>query len=260
MRNPGPSVLFGGGSLPFNHGSIGLSSNNMSRYLRKGLGSAFDIDLLSYQFMYASFAPSKVYKLTTLRKQTKNQWAREEPSFVLLTLAMLAASSVCWGIAYEVPFSNPLSFLWLVAQSWIHYLLGGLILATSCWLFANRVLRVASQALPYSAVHSEVDWLYTWDVHCNGYTWLFWTLHVAQLLLAPFVLGESRVCTVLGNVLVMIAWVGYWHIVHLGYATLPFLKRANLLFAPAMATTALLLLLTVLNINAARFFLGFYIE
>lgn len=258
----GSGAFWGGGSLPFNHGSIQASSTHLAKYLRRaGTGiDTNDVEYLAYQFVYATLAPSKVYNLTTYRKHIKNQWARDEPSFALLLLGLLTGSSVAWGVAYSVPLSSPLSYAWLVAVSWLHFLLVGALVCTACWAVANRSLRSLAP-LPYSTSAAvEVEWAFAWDLHCNGFTTVFWALHVVQLLAAPVTLGPGWLCALLSNALHGVAIVGYCYVVHLGYAMLPFLRRPNVFLAPAAVAVVLLTLLTALGINVGRLLLGLYIE
>ncbi len=228
----------------------------MNAYWRKSL--TID-ESTAYQFVLATLQPAKVYRLTTLRKQTKNVWAREDASFVVLQLALLAGAAAAWGVAYEVSLREPLSFLWLVLHAWGQYLVGGALVATASWAVANKALRTS--ALPYSApVGTDADWAFAWDVHTNGFTTVFWLLYVAELLAAPLVLGESWMCTLTANALWACAITAYWYSAYLGWQTLPLVRRPNAFLAPAGAACVALLFATIFNVNVARLALGFYIE
>jgi hypothetical protein len=43
-----------------------------------------------------SFEPSRVYISFYYRKQTKNQWARDDPAFMVVVSAFVAVSLYCW--------------------------------------------------------------------------------------------------------------------------------------------------------------------
>lgn len=40
-----------------------------------------------------------VYKQTSYRKQTKNQWARDDPAFVIITCYLVAMAAIAYCIA-----------------------------------------------------------------------------------------------------------------------------------------------------------------
>ena len=45
--------------------------------------------------------PEKVYELTSYRKQTKNQWARDDPAFLVVLVGFLLTVCVAYGIAFQ---------------------------------------------------------------------------------------------------------------------------------------------------------------
>ena len=54
-----------------------------------------------------SFEPSKVYVSFYYRKQTKNQWARDDPAFMVVEAAFVAVSQTTkriflWGTSYSI--------------------------------------------------------------------------------------------------------------------------------------------------------------
>ena len=57
--------------------------------------------------------PGKVYELSSYRKRTKNQWARDDPAFAVLLVALIAFSTIAYGIAFEL--DGPLDYLALMS-------------------------------------------------------------------------------------------------------------------------------------------------
>ena len=64
---------------------------------------------------------------------------------------------------------------------------------------------------------ADVEWLYAFDIHCNGFFPLFALLFVAQFLLCPLLLRPSFVAAALADSLYCFAFSYYWYITFLGY-------------------------------------------
>ncbi len=67
-------------------------------------------------------------------------------------------------------------------------------------------------------VEQEVEWLYAFDIHCNGFFPMFVLLFVAQFFLAPLLLSPDFLATVLANTLYAAAFAYYHYITFLGYS------------------------------------------
>jgi hypothetical protein len=220
----GPSLVYGaqhapltsGGSLSgFGGGAAFLGGAHTSRYLRRAFSVAqWDLEATFYQLIYSCRAPARVYKLTQHRKQTKNQWARDDPAFVALLLAFLAVSAVGYGVAYEYP--SPLAYGWLVLQAWLHFALSGAALATASWAVANRHM-LAPVLLAHSAGEQEVEWLYAWDVHCNAFVPVLLACYVGQYALLPLLLRDGFLPALAANALYACAAAHYVYITFSGY-------------------------------------------
>ena len=195
-------------------GGGGAAHTWWSRYLRRAFSVAqWDLEYTFYQILYSFRSPAKVYKLTQHRKQTKNQWARDDPAFVCLIAAFLAVSSVAFGVAYEYP--SPLTHVYLIVQSWLCFVLSGGIIATGCWTAANKYMR-APALLPHS-VEQEVEWLYAWDVHCNSYVPILLLLYVGQYLALPLLMRDGALAVLAANALYAGAACHYVYITFSGY-------------------------------------------
>jgi UNC-50 family len=65
------------------------------------VGAQLDMESACEQMVtLLSLHPARVYKTAYYRKQTKNQWARDDPAFALLQAAFSAAAAVAYGMAF----------------------------------------------------------------------------------------------------------------------------------------------------------------
>ena len=297
MQSPGSLPVTNGLSRPAVYGAAfaplaaPLRSTMYSRFLRRSLSvSQMDLEFAVFQLLMACRSPARVYKLTQHRKQTKNQYARDDPAFAAVVGVLVSVCAVAYGVAYE--YTSPLAYGWLVLQAWLNFVGGGALIATACWAIANKYMR-ASMPLPHS-VEQEVEWLYAWDVHCNSYVPVLLLIFAAQLPLLPLLMRDGFLPALLGNTLYAAAAVHYIYITFSGYlsayammrqqyhnvscaqqrcittpflaillyhvyAVLPFLQRQNLFLAPIGVIAVLYLLLVILQVNVARIVLGLFV-
>eukprot|EP00877_Chromochloris_zofingiensis_P009945 jgi/Chrzof1/5203/Cz15g16070.t1 len=155
-----------------------------------------DLEYTFWLMLQLCISPKTAYRHTSYHKQTKNQWARDDPAFVVVCcfLMMMAATAYC------------VTFI------------------------ANRFLR--KKNLPSHQVEQNVEWLYAFDVHCNSYFPLFLLLYVLQFLLSPVLLWKSLVSTALSCALYAAALSLYHYLNFLGYSALPFLERTQVFLWP----------------------------
>jgi len=80
-----------------------------------------------------SFDPDRVHKTFFYRKQTKNQWARDDPAFVVVQGLFVAVASLGYAIAFRHAslFSYTWAVLYCVVVDW---LLIGMAIASTCRL------------------------------------------------------------------------------------------------------------------------------
>lgn len=58
--------------------------------------------------VYLCFDPKRVYKNTSYHKQTKNQWARDDPAFTVLCVCFLFVAAIAYTVAFQVlPLTSP---------------------------------------------------------------------------------------------------------------------------------------------------------
>jgi len=227
-----------------NNNSISSSSSgniNMTPavYLQRLLDvSQMDIQSALDQ-MKSLLLPSKmnsVYKMAYYRKQTKDHWARDDPAFVAIQIAMLLVASLAYAIAFRSDslFTN---FIYFAIHSVaINYALFGLIVASVARFIANSHLNQTNSASSANAntnsanantaampekrsyyAQQSVEFMYAFDVHCNAFFFLFLCAYGIQFFLLPVVLGKGFVSFLLSNMLYSIGFFGYFYITHLGY-------------------------------------------
>lgn len=260
--------LYTGSTASSSHSSNASNSlvQRILRYFRKGLSwSQVDIEYLAYQFIYILLSPSKVYKLTTLRKQTKNTWSREDASFTYLLMVLLVPTSIAWSLAYGTVSFGSILFNILTMES--QFFLSTIILTTLCWYIANTYLRVFVP-LPHS-VEQSIDWIYSWDTCCNSFVPYFIGTYILQYLCLPILLPPlstdtannniSFVMLLLGNSLYGISSIVYWYNIFSGYLVLPFIARANIFLVPGIILFILSIVATLFGINITSMLIGSYI-
>lgn len=206
----------------------------------------------------ASSNPARVYKTNFYRKQTKNQWARDDPAFVVVQAGFLAAAAIAYGIAFRARGIG--SYILLVSYAvLVDWLLFGIVTATLGWAIANKYLL---QSHSHSVAQS-VEWLYAFDIHCNAFFPLFLILYVVQFFLLPLLLARGFASMLFANALYGLAFSVYFYITHLGYRALPFLTRTEVYLYPVgaiacMFVTSLVLALVGFKINATQVCMAFY--
>ena len=82
----------------------GTSGSNNSRFAidRVVKPKLLDFEYALWQMrLLLSQGPKKIYRHASYRKQTKNQWARDDPTFCVLSCAFVAIVAIGYCFAYE---------------------------------------------------------------------------------------------------------------------------------------------------------------
>lgn len=215
---------------------------------------SMDFELAFWQLTYLVVAPRRVYKQTYHHKQTKNQWARDDPAMLILIAGCLGAAGVAWSLVYRLPVSNLITIPLLMIFR--DFLLSSLVVATILYFLSNRLLIAPS--VPYASTSdNRVEFAYAFDVAVNAFFPMFLTLYVGLLPLAVVVVRNNWVCLWVGNTLFLIAQVQYVYITYLGYAALPFVARSQILLSPLLPIFGGYLL-SLLGFNTAKHALELY--
>ncbi|TFK05483.1 UDP-glucuronic acid decarboxylase 1 [Platysternon megacephalum] len=230
-----------------NQGNGALNSRDAARhtagakrykYLRRLLHfRQMDFEFAVWQMLYLFTSPQRVYRNFHYRKQTKDQWARDDPAFLVLLSIWLCVSTIGFGFVLNMGFFQMIKLLlWVVFIDCVGV---GLLIATLMWFISNRYL-VKRQSRDY-----DVEWGYAFDVHLNAFYPLLVILHFIQLFFINYVISStSFMGYFVGNTVWLIAIGYYIYVTFLGYSALPFLKNTVILLYPF----ALLILLYVLSL------------
>jgi hypothetical protein len=214
-----------------------------------------DIEYTLWQMFHLCVDPKKVYNTARYHKQTKNQWARDDPAFVALLLLFTAAASLSYAVAYHGTSWRVISLIfWTVL---VDFLALGLLIATTTWWVANKYLRVESGGHTHT-VEQSVEWLYALDIHCNAYFPLFVLLYVLQYFVVLALTTPSFLTTLIANTLYLLAFSYYHYITFLGYTALPFLQHTVTFLYPVLLLIVLYVLSLVFNFNLTLAVINFY--
>eukprot|EP01104_Vermistella_antarctica_P009939 TRINITY_DN2618_c0_g1_i1.p1 TRINITY_DN2618_c0_g1~~TRINITY_DN2618_c0_g1_i1.p1 ORF type:complete len:244 (-),score=54.96 TRINITY_DN2618_c0_g1_i1:37-768(-) len=212
-----------------------------------------DLEYAFFLMYYLCVNPWRVYRTTSWHKQTKNQWARDDPGFVAVTMVFMAVSSLSFAVAFkEDSFLDLLQIMFSTIL--IDFLAVGVVVATACWFLSNRYLRVQG----IHSVEQKVEWLYAFDVHCNSFFPFFLAIYVLQFYLIPILLSPSFLAVLLSNTLYAFAFVNYFHITFLGYNALPFLQNTVVFLYPVGGIALAFCISLILGFNVAQFAMWAY--
>jgi hypothetical protein len=121
----------------------------ISRFFRRLFQlRAMDFEFAAWQMLYLLIHPQKVYKNFMYRKRksffnsililiilfilgTKDQWARDDPAFLLLLALALSTTSILFALVLNLSFGGFVAFfMWVVFIDCIGV---GLVIATLAW-------------------------------------------------------------------------------------------------------------------------------
>jgi len=199
------------------------------------------------------FNPKNVYNTTKYHKQTKNQWARDDPGFVCVQIYFIVVASLSYCISMGgVPLLKYLTLvLWSVV---VDFLLFGVIVASIGYWIANKYLRV--QGIHH--VEQQVEWLYAFDIHCNSFFPSFILLYVLQFFALYVMLRTGFLATLLSNTLYIFAIGYYYYITFLGYTALPFLHKTEVFLYPIGIMFLCYVVSLIFNFNCTIFVMNLY--
>ncbi|KAK8509030.1 hypothetical protein V6N12_016874 [Hibiscus sabdariffa] len=225
------------------------------QYLRRIVKwQQMDIEYTFWQMLHLCTAPKVVYQHTKYHKQTKNQWARDDPAFLVICILLLAVATLAYCAAYDHSAAH--AVLVVISVFLFHFLLTGVILATCCWFLTNAYLR--EEAPNSHVVEQWVEWLYAFDVHCNSFFPMFVMLYVIHYFLSPLLVANGFIPELLSNLLFMVAASYYHYLNFLGYDVLPFLERTTFFLYPIGVIIVLSPILILSGFNPSRYFMNMH--
>ncbi|CAK9165692.1 unnamed protein product [Ilex paraguariensis] len=227
----------------------------LPQYLRRIVKwQQMDIEYTFWQMLHLCTSPKVVYQHTKYHKQTKNQWARDDPAFVVICILLLAVSTLAYCAAYDHSVGHAVFVV--ISVLLLHFLIAGAVLATCCWFLTNTYLR--EEAPNSHVVEQRVELLYAFDVHCNSFFPMFAVLYVIHYFLSPLLVAHGFFPVLLSNLLCMMAASYYHYLNFLGYDVLPFLERTTFFLYPIGIVIILSPILILSGFNPSRYFMNMY--
>ncbi|CAN4112149.1 unnamed protein product [Withania somnifera] len=226
----------------------------LPQYLRRIIKwQQMDIEYTFWQMLHLCTSPKVVYQHTKYHKQTKNQWARDDPAFIVICSLLLVVASLAYCAAYDRSAGHA---VFVVISVLFHFILAGATLATCCWFLTNNYLR--EEAPSSHAVEQRVEWLYAFDVHCNSFFPMFVLLYVVHYFLSPVLVAHGFFPVLLSNLLFMVAASYYHYLNFLGYDVLPFLEKTTFFLYPIGIVIVLSPIFILIGFNPSRHFMNIY--
>ncbi|CAA7058625.1 unnamed protein product [Microthlaspi erraticum] len=213
-----------------------------------------DVEYTFWQMLNLCTSPKVVYQHTKYHKQTKNQWARDDPAFIVICSVLLVVATLAYCATYDHSSSHAIVVVVSVFLS--HFLIAGAVIATFCWFLTNSYLR--EEAPNSHVVEQRVEWLYTFDVHCNSFFPMFVLLYVVHYFLSPLLITHGFIPLLLSNLLFMVGASYYHYLNFLGYDVLPFLERTTFFLYPIGIVIVLSPILILSGFNPSRYFMNMY--
>ena len=191
-----------------------------------------DFETAVWEMVHLIFKPRKAFRSFYYQRQTKHQWARDDPSFFILQVGLLTLSSMVWSVVYGHTFFGFLRMM--INMIFVDFFLYGFIVATIFWLILNRPTFKFR-----SAVETQVEWAYCFDVHCNAFLIIWVALYFMQFLLLPVIHLHRWIGLLVGNALYCFAFAHYFILTFYGYSQMTFLKNIQFILFPALTFTVL---------------------
>uniref|UniRef100_A0A5K3FW72 Protein unc-50 n=1 Tax=Mesocestoides corti TaxID=53468 RepID=A0A5K3FW72_MESCO len=205
-----------------------------------------DFEYASWQMVNIFVSPQKLYRNFSYHQCTRNQWARDDPAFIILLFPWIFVSTSIYSSILGHTFWGWLKLLlWSV---FVECILSGLVVATCMWIIANhwmiQTVNVGGVTLrrnlsgassdddsvgsESSHLHpSDVEWAYTFDIHLNALFPCIIILRLIQPMLFYFIRRETLLGSLLGNSFWLTGILYYIYITFLGLKALPFLKHTR---------------------------------
>lgn len=222
------------------------------RYLRKLFNfNQMDFEFACWQMMYLFVNPQKVYRNFQYRNETKSQFARDDPAFLVLLSLVLLISSIGFTIFLKLGITAFLKlFLYFMFVDCVGI---GILVATVLWFITNKYM-IKSTWRGYN-----VEWGYAFDVHLNAFSPLVVISHVSVLFIYHiFSTQEQFVSRLLANSVWMVAICFYFYITFLGYKYLPFLRATETLLLPIGVFFVVYLTSLIIGWNINSSVINFY--
>jgi len=210
-----------------------------------------DFEFALWQMIYLFYKPQQVYRNFTYRKETKAQFARDDPAFLVLLSGWLLLSSAGFSFVLGIHFWGFVKFLLYVV--FVDLIGVGLVIATTLWYISNKFM------LKPGYRDQDVEWGFSFDVHLNAFFPILIILHFVQLFVYHILIEKDWfVSTWFGNTLWLIALGYYIYITFLGYSSLQILQKTKRFLYPLTLLVLLYVITLCLNWNLSVSLVNFY--
>ena len=237
------------------------TSSSSSVYLSRLLDFAqMDFQYAIWQMSRLLVSPSKVYNSTKTRQLIRGQFARDDPAFVVILLCLM----IVFNMIYTIFFGHHSfwNFVAVFAESIIFdFMMVTCILSTLFWFVTNKYLSINSSATHHLKDDNDgnkVEWLYSFDVHCNSYFIYFVISNVLVLILTPILLRKSLFSLILGNSIYLTAAIAYFYVTFLGYDAIPIIQHSERLLFPLPVIIILYIVFMLVHFNLTQFTLHYH--
>jgi hypothetical protein len=169
--------------------------------------NTMDRESAVWQFTNMYVRPSAVRRIITTHRGAKGRWSREDPSFLLVESAALAATAVLWYLFPGTPFRIATLARAIATFLLFDFFFVGLVAATALWLCLNRWGRASGA----HRADEEIEWRYCVDVFCNAYVAVIVDIDLGFLVVAAlsWVSKAWFVRVFLGNTVLLIGGIHF---------------------------------------------------
>ncbi|KAG5625209.1 hypothetical protein H5410_010427 [Solanum commersonii] len=261
--------------LPTTSKGLGRTSSHvrpnsvLPQYLRKIIKwQQMDIEYTFWQMLHLCTSPKVVYQHTKYHKQTKNQWARDDPAFIVICTLLLVIATLAYCAAIAFSFYTHRSYfgnMLLVPNQQLpsrgsskQSCRGTAGRMASSEPFHNNILYSVYFFLLMLNFETGYLGLYAFDVHCNSFFPMFVLLYVIHYFLSPLLVAHGFIPVLLSNLLFMVAASYYHYLNFLGYDVLPFLERTTFFLYPIGIVIVLSPIFILIGFNPSRHFMNIY--
>ncbi|VDL28974.1 unnamed protein product [Hymenolepis diminuta] len=253
-----------------------------------------DFEYASWQMVNIFVSPQKLYRNFSYHHSTRNQWARDDPAFMILLIPWMFISTTIYSAVLGHSF-----FGWLKLLSWsiiVECIISGLIVASFMWIITNRWMirsehsgvvssgptsptifggpirsdfnyrRHSSVASDDESINSDgsysyplvVEWAYAFDIHLNALFPCIIILRIIQPIFFYFIRRRTFVGSLIGNTFWLAGILYYVYITFLGYKALPFLRRTRSILLTGTVFVILYVVSVALRWNLTKGMCDFY--
>ncbi|KAH3900652.1 Gmh1p SCDLUD_003648 [Saccharomycodes ludwigii] len=205
-----------------------------------------DFETAMWEMINLIFHPRKAFRSFYYQRQTKNRWARDDPSFFILQILLLTATSIVWSIFYGHSFMGGLKMM--INMIIVDFFLFGFTVATIFWAILNRNFFKFK-----SSRNMKVEWAYCFDIHCDSFLIVWVLLYFLQFILLPVINLHKWIGLFIGNTLYAISFCHYFILSFYGYSQLPFLKNIDFILLPSLVGIVIYLI-SLFGLNLAKTF------